>query len=179
MLRTSIVFLIACLLGIFVQSTVIKATIPSATVPDIILVLVVIIALNVRSLAGLFGSFALGLLADFASGQFIGPNAAASIVVFGLVGTIASRVYADRSFALMILVLLCSIAKSLTVLLMYMLYLNEPAIEAWQSIVLERAVVEAVLSAVVAPLVLKLLLFGKPFPATAFRSATSPTFRWG
>jgi len=137
---------------------------------------VVVVSLKFRTVGGVIGVFLLGLLADFASGQFIGPNAAGSIVVFGLVGAIATRVYADRSTALMVIVFICSLAKSSALLLMYLFFLQGALGEYLQTVVLKTLVLEAVLSAAVAPIVLKLLLLGKPFPAV-FRSPSSAAFR--
>jgi rod shape-determining protein MreD len=175
LLRVIILFLIACLLGIFVQSTMIHATMPSAAAPDIIVVLVVIIALQYRNISGVVGAFALGLLSDFASGQFVGPNAAAGVVVFGLVGAIASRVYADRSLAFMFIVFVCSLAKSATVGAMYLIYLSQYTNQIAQFSTLKVVVVEAVLTSLIAPVVLRLLVLGKPFPR-AFHPARSAAY---
>ncbi len=177
MLRACILFLLASFLGLIIQSSVIHGTIPSAPVPDMILVLVVIIALKFRSVAGLIGVFTLGLLSDFASGQYVGPNAAGSLAVFGLVGAIVNRVYADRGLALMVIVFLCSLAKSTVVASMFSLFLENSLSQVVQFSVMKLMLLEALLSAVVAPLLLKLLQVSKPFPA-GFRPAGSGSFRW-
>jgi rod shape-determining protein MreD len=152
-------------------------TVPAAAAPDIIMVLVVVLGLHFRTVAAIIGAFCLGLLSDFASGQFVGPNAAASIVVFGLVGIIATRVYADRAIALMLIVFFCSLAKSVTVVSMYLFYLDDYISELTRFPVLRTIGLEAVLSALVAPLVLKLLFLGKPF-RHFLRSPGGSSYAW-
>ncbi|HQH29116.1 MAG TPA: rod shape-determining protein MreD, partial [Oligoflexia bacterium] len=162
MLRLVCIFTLACLLGVFLQSTLIHGTVPSAAAPDVLMILVVIIALRVRTVGAVIGAFCLGLISDFASGQYVGPNAAASVVVFSLVGAIASRVYADRALALMVIVFLCSLAKSFTLFAIYSIYLDRYLLETLQYTFLRILVLEALFSSLVAPLVMRLLLLSQP-----------------
>ena len=174
MLKAGIVFFLAAIFAFFIQSSVIHNTIPSVVLPDIILILIVAISLKLRTVAGLILSFSLGILSDFASGQYIGPNAAASIVVFALVGGIVNRVYAERGLALIVIVFLCSLAKSLAMGSIYWVYLP---ISFYPYNIVRNILIEALFSALISPLVLKLLLLGNPFP-NSFRAPGSLAYRW-
>lgn len=151
-MRVSLVFLIAALLGLFLQGTLIHGSFPAAVTPDLVLVLIVVLSQRFRNVPSLLGVFALGLFADFASGEFVGPNAAAAIVVFALVGMIAKRVYADHGFTFIVIAFLCSLAKSATVLLLILLYTK---FEWPERRVLQTIVYEAGLTALFAPIVYK------------------------
>lgn len=162
MIRLIIVFLVACFVGLFIQAALVHSSVPAAAAPDFILVLVVIIALNYQTVPGMLGAFCLGLLADFASGQFVGPNAAGAIVAFSFVGILASRVYADKGLAVMVITFLSSLAKSAVYALMHALYVNGATDELMQMKVFQLILLEALLSGLVAPIVIRLLSLTKP-----------------
>ncbi len=171
MIRTIVLFVVAAMLGIFIQATIVHASFPAAAAPDVILILTVILGLRYRSVSGLFGAFLLGILADFASGQYVGPNAAGGIVAFLAVGSIASRVYAERALAVVMITFLCSLIKSLVLVSLFALYIKPDVLNLN---LLNMILLEALFSGIVAPLVMKLI--GYPRGTTASVSKTS--FGW-
>ena len=70
-----------------IQGTLIKPLSPSAIAPDFILMFVVFLALYHPTAVGMVGAFLLGCAGDFASGEFVGPNAAGCVVAFCLSAT--------------------------------------------------------------------------------------------
>lgn len=157
MFRLAATFLFVAFVGLFIQGGIIKSALPAAVAPDMIVVLVATIGLRFRSVPGLLGAFCLGLLEDFASGQYLGPNAAGVVIAFLLSGLIANRVYADKGVALFFIVVFCSLAKALTRLSMLLMYVGtvRPDQDALWTIVFE-----ALLSGVCAPIIVK-LMFGR------------------
>ncbi len=162
-MKLTLIFSLFCLIGLYIQGTLIKALAPGAVVPDFIIVLVMFVALNFPSVLGIVGAFALGLAADFASGIFLGPNAAGAVCVFMFTAFVAKKVYAENFIAIAILGFLCSLAKTATVVLLLSLYVNVDVISGNTVTVF----VEALLTAIVSPIVMKLLQFTR-------RGASSP-----
>lgn len=177
MIRVWLLFLVACFAGLFIQGSLIHSTIPSAPAPDFILVLVVIVALRYQTVGGVCGVFVLGLLDDFASARFLGPSAAGAVVAFLLVGVIASRVFADRSFAIMLITFICSLAKSFVYVLMYAIYLDNGLAQVAQLYVLQIVLLEALFSALVAPIILKLITVSRQLPRAGHMAGNS-SYRW-
>lgn len=174
-MRIFVTFFLAALIGLTIQASMIHTSSPAAVAPDLILVLTVAIALFYHSPGGAIGAFLLGLLADFASAQYLGPNAAGCVIAFCLVGLIANRVYADKLFAVFIIVFVCSIAKSLVTLSVYEFYLPEFALPEG---VFRTMALEALFSAVLAPFVLRLLRARVSGGAGASKMQAAPSFRW-
>jgi rod shape-determining protein MreD len=172
MIRTALIFFFAAIIGIVVQSTVVHSSFPSVAAPDVILILTVVLGMRYRSVAGLFSAFLLGILADFASGQYVGPNAAGNIVAFLAVGSIASRVYAERVLAVAMITFMCSILKSLVLIALLALYVKTDIIGVN---LLNIVVLEALFSGVLSPLVMKLI--GHSRGANVAVSSAS-SFRW-
>jgi rod shape-determining protein MreD len=148
-------FFFVALFGLMFQASIIKTPFPSAISPDLIVVLAVILGLRYRTLFGLLGAFSLGLLSDFASGQYLGPNAAGAVSAFLLAGVIANRVYADKGLALFIIVSFCSLAKILVVLGMISGFLVK---FSFDSEIAFKIFIEAVFSGAIAPLVVRVVL---------------------
>ena len=174
MFRHCAVFVVLSLFGLFVQGALIHSFFPSAIAPDIILILIVILARQSHTLPALLGAFFLGLLADLASGVLLGPNAAGAVVAFGLVGAIARRVYAERYIAVVILTFVCSAAKSLTAVLMVVLYVGKWTLP---QDALRVVLIEAAASALLAPVVLKGMLWVSKVRAPR-RLGGVNTLRW-
>ncbi len=175
MLRLILTFLVAGLLGLFIQSSVIRSSFPAAPVPDFLLILVIAVSRHFHTPLGAVGAFALGLLADFGSAQYLGPNAAGSVVAFYIVGLIANRVYADRAPALFIITFLCSLAKSAIAILFFELYLKDFVLPAGS---LRIVLYEALFSGLLAPIVLRLLRVRvSPSSMSTNKMQSSPLFR--
>lgn len=174
MLRLVVVFGLACLLGLVIQAVLIHGLFPSAIAPDFITVLIVYIALHHRTPLGAVGAFSLGVLEDFASGQFVGPCAAGAVVAFIVSALIADKVYAERLPALVALTALASTAKAFTFLGVIALYVRVNLLSAP---VVWVVLAEALLSAVVAPIVVKLLQPGRQY-ASVKQFAARESLRW-
>lgn len=153
-LRTIIVFAIAVVFGLFVQGTFVRSFAPGAYAPDIILILVVMVALSAPTTWGVVGAFVLGLLADFSTALFLGPNAAGAIVAFCFVVFWSRKVFADRWFAVSALTFVASNLKSIVCLIMFALYAG---VDFLNFNSLQILFVEALGSAFLAPIVMKLL----------------------
>ena len=161
MVRTSFLFLLIALVGLFLQSVMRGELV--AVVPDIVLVLVVIVALLYPSVPGLLACYALGLLADFATARFLGPNAAGCVVAFALAVTVSNKVYADRLVGVAMITFLCSIAKALTLLSMLSAFLSSHQPHAFAA---KTILLESLFTAVLAPPVVWLLGVGRSFGKT-------------
>lgn len=175
MIKQIIVFLLFFLVGLFFQATFIHSLAPAAIAPDIVLILIVSLALSYRSVPALVGSFLLGLGADFASGQFLGPSAAGAVVSFMLVVVIANKVYAQKVAAQSILTFLCSIAKSLTYITLIALYTN---VSLFSKSTINLILLEALISALVAPIVISVLRWSGAASTARRNSATESSMRW-
>ena len=104
--------------------------------------------------AGVLGAFLLGVAGDFASAQFVGPTAAGAVVVYGLTVIVSSKIYAEHPFTMAMLALFCSLADSFTYVLMVGFYVDVNLLTA---AVFRGIGIEAALTALVAPFVIKLL----------------------
>lgn len=178
MLRVSLLFLLVCIMGLFIEAAVVHASFPHAIAPDFTLVLVVILALYYQTVTGVLGAFFLGLLSDFASGQFVGPNAAGSVIVFCLVGMIASRVYAERSIAVLLITFICSLMKSATFIMMQILYVDNAFAQIFRLEIGKLVLWEALLSALVAPIVLRLLVWSRQLSHHSRNPGRASFGRW-
>ena len=179
MFRTSIIFIVLALVGFFFQGTMIRNSCPTAPVPDVIAILVVIIALRYWSVWGLIGCFLVGLLADLASGHLLGLNAAGAIVAFAFAGFVSARVYADRFPAIMLIALFCSLVKTATCLAILFFLTSrhgfEHALFTSESAVMILA--ESVWNAVLTPFLLR-GLYGKSGTSLGAFAHGTESFRW-
>ena len=152
--KVIIVFTVACFLGILVRATLAHTLYPVVFAPDFILVLVVALAVKYPSSRGVFAAFLLGLVSDFASGQFLGPSAAGCVVAFWLVVMVSTKMYADKAPAVMAVTFLASVSKSLTYLLILVLYADLSVV--YRSVLL-LVLYEAILTSIFAPIVIHAL----------------------
>ena len=158
MFRESIIFLLLCFFGLLIQATLVHASFPSAVAPDLILLLVVVLALRHQSVLGVFGVFLLGATADFASGHFVGPQAGGAVMAFFLVTMLSGKIFLDHLVSFSFIVFICGLVKSLTMLLLISLYTNSPV---FRTDVLKTVLYEALLTAVLAIIIGKLVHLSK------------------
>lgn len=153
MIRTAVIFLALLLFGLFIQATFIHGLFPSAPAPDFLLILVVMLGLNYKSPGGALGAFILGILADFASARFVGPNAAGAVLAFYFVVVISGHTFVDRGAIGGLVAFVACCVKSISFLLMRWIYVGvSPAMTDVTALL-----IEAVLTGVLAPFVLHLL----------------------
>lgn len=165
-MRITAIFLFFTMIGLFISASVFHATFPAAVAPDFILILGVALAFYFPGKWGLLLAFSLGVLGDFASAQYLGPNAAGLVVAFCLVGMISNRLYADRFIALMILTFICSLAKSLTIFSMYFVFLPDKRTIFYP--LFQTILLEALITAIMSPIVLALLRSNKEIANSSF-----------
>ena len=154
MVKRALVFILAFFLGLVIQGAVIRSLLPSIPAPDFILVLVFYIALYFRTPWGVISAFGLGLAADAASGQFLGPQAAGCVVAFLVVLFFVDRIYAERGFAVVVVAFAASLGKSITCALLLCLYAK---IDILTGMVMKTVLLEAIFSALLAPVLFWIL----------------------
>lgn len=161
MIRTAVVFLVALILGLFVQATWVHYLAPSAIAPDFILILVVYIGLRHRNMWGALAAFALGIAGDLASARYIGPHAAGCVSAFFFVTVSSSHMFAEKDVVTGFLTFLASLVKSTVFVLMIHFYLSVPLSlrDGW------IIGMEAFITAIITPIVLRLL---RPARSTSF-----------
>lgn len=154
MMRISTIFVLIALLGLAAAASIVHLSFPGLPAPDFVLILVVALSLYYHNIFGLIGSFLLGLLADFASARYLGPNAAGAVSAFLFVGIVANRVYADKVFAVFIIAFLCSCVKAATAILLLTFCVPHYHVPAEA---VGTMIGEAFASALISPLVFRLL----------------------
>lgn len=174
MLRVVAVFVVSAFIGLLINATLVHSSFPGSIAPDFILILSVAISFFYHTPLGVVGAFLLGIAADLASGLYIGPNAAGCVVAFCLVGMIANRVYADKIVAVFIITSICSVAKSFTFLLLVFLYVPDRVLP---EDILRLVLAEALLSGLVAPLVLRAIR-GNALSMSMPRMQGTPSLRY-
>jgi rod shape-determining protein MreD len=155
--KNSLTFFFALLVGLAIQATVVHGLFPQAIAPDFLLILVLYLGVNFRSPFGAVGAFLLGLCADFATGKFVGPFAAGSVLAFALTVTLSNRVYAEKGFALVIIAFLACVVKGATYFIFEAIYPKIPL----SSSVITTILAEAGITAILAPIIMRFLLWGR------------------
>ena len=168
-MRLALWILAIALIGAVLNAAGVRSIAPSALAPDFALILTVVIAFYHSTPLGLLGAFSLGILADFSSTLVIGPNAAGCVVAFCTVGLIANRMYAEKWVAVMIITLVCSIAKSVTYLGLMSIYFPGRSGDE----VIHRLLGEAIVTAMFSPVVIAVLRRQAFRPAAFGKSAKS------
>ncbi len=156
MLRTIFIFFMLSVAGVYIQSSFFPKVFPFSLSPDFILVLVVWIALFKEERSALLGAFFLGLLSDFASGLYLGPQAAGSVLACMLVQGVSRHVYADRFFSIAMVSGISSLVKQLAARI---LVLSFTGFQSIFDISLYVLFGQAALTAAVAPLIIHYVLF--------------------
>lgn len=153
MIRQGITIILALIAGLVIESNVFHGADPSVIAPDFLVILVVYVGLTQKSPWGAGEAFLLGLASDFATGKWIGPNAAGAVLAFCLTVEISNRIFAERGPAVIVVAFLASLVKLVISALMIMLYSDAQHLTAE---ILGGMLFEAVFTAAIAPLVLRL-----------------------
>ena len=175
-MRNVAIFFCAFILGLVIQATVFHTMFPASIAPDFLLILVFSLALNDRSALGAVGAFFLGLGGDFASARFVGPTAAGMVVAYCVIVACANHVYAERGPAVVIITFLASLVKSAVYALMLAVYTS---VDVLTQHVLLLVFGEALVTALLAPLVLKLFHTGKGHGGVINQVQISEAYRRG
>jgi rod shape-determining protein MreD len=155
MLKTILVFFILSVSGIYLQSSLLPRILLLEIAPDFILILVVWVALSSEVRSALLGAFFLGLLSDFASGVYLGPQAFGSVAACVLVQGFSRHVYADRSLSIAMVAGIASVIKQLSAIIMVISFTG---FQLFFDLSILLMAGQAVFTALCAPLVLKFIL---------------------
>ena len=151
MKRTVWVLLLGLII-IWLQGAVLRPLVSdNGVVPNLMLMLVVYLAFYEVTPYGALLAFLLGFEFDLFSGVRLGPWAGSFVLVFGVLACFAQRMFVESALATALAVLLSSFAASLVYLLCT--YELHPPSAGRMAIV----VMEAFLSAVIAPFAFRLL----------------------
>jgi len=152
--KTILLFFVAFICGIFIQATLLHSVQPEIVAPDLLMILAVFLGLRARNASGAIGSFVIGLGADFASAKFLGPYAAGSVVAFAATVFVANHFFSEKWFTVLMTAFIASLAKNLTQATVLAAF-TEINLFQWQFVFI--GLLESVLTAVCAPVVIKLL----------------------
>ena len=150
-------FLLYFVIGIFLillQSTFLHLLPFGPVVPDLVLVLCVYLGLHHPTVGAAVGSFLLGYSIDVVSSRLLGLNAFAMTLVFLAVYFSARSIWLHHPVVSSLIVLFAALVKGVALVLVWVVFLNT---EGFWSGAVRYIIMEALLAAVLAPLVFSLL----------------------
>jgi len=163
-------FLLFFLVGIFLlllQTTLLHLLPIGPVIPDLILVLCVYLGLYHPSVGAALGSFLLGYSIDIVSSPILGLNAFAMSLVFLSVYFSSRSIWIQNPIVTSLVVLLAALVKGAAVVLVSAVFLS---IEGFWIGAARYIIMEALVAAVLAPLVFFLLRRGQNY-IEKFRAA--------
>lgn len=149
--KRCIFVLLLGLVAVFIQSTILKAVLPSIIIPNFLIILLVFLAFYETSPAGVCTAFLLGLEFDLHGGILLGPWAGSFVAVYCALASLSQRIFVDSALAAFTVVLFSSFLSSF--IFVVLVYEFQPV----QLSLLYTAFVEALLNGIVAPLLMALL----------------------
>jgi rod shape-determining protein MreD len=145
------------LVATWIQGAVVRSFVSDyGVVPNLILIIVVYLAFHEVNSFGAFLAFLVGFEFDLFSGIRLGPWAGSCVLVFGLLACFAQRMFVESALATVVAVFFSSLAASIVYLLCT--YELHPLTSGRVLIIL----VEALFSAVLAPVVFRVLRVAIP-----------------
>ncbi|MEW6270846.1 MAG: rod shape-determining protein MreD [Thermodesulfobacteriota bacterium] len=167
-MRPLLIFALAGVLAVVVQTTLVQRLgfLPAA--PDLILVLTVYLGLHYHSPAGAVGAFLLGYLLDTFSGAVPGLYCLTMTLVFGVVYLVSKRLWMENPMSNIAAVALGSAVKVVTVVLYFAV---ASARTVSLVVVLRTLGIEALLALVCAPAVFSALDSYVPRPVRSSHAA--------
>lgn len=112
-LRRLLLILPLSLLIIFVQSTLLRAILPSFLVPNLLICTVVFLAFYCPSAFGAVLAFSIGLLVDLYGGVMLGPWAGAYVIVFLLFALFSQRIFVESKLVSSLVVAAATVMANL------------------------------------------------------------------
>lgn len=156
------VYLFGTLIGLILQTSILRDLIPLGMVPNFALIMIVHIAFFWQRQSAVWLVFLLGLLVDlFGSAELLGPHASAAVAVYLGITIISKRLYMESDITILVVVFCTSLFNTLVVSLVHNQFKDDSSVA---SIMLHHAPFEAIGSAIFAWLVfsgLKRLGMGK------------------
>lgn len=149
-MRSLLIFVVAGVLAVVVQTTLVQRLgfLPAA--PDLIVTLCVYLGLHYHTAAGALGAFLLGYLLDTFSGAVPGLYCLTMTLVFGMVYLVSKRLWMENPMSNIAAVALGSVVKIVTVVL-YFAIVATRSVNWW--FMLRTLTIEALLALVCAPAV--------------------------
>lgn len=115
--------------GLVFQASVLPVFVDSRFKPDLLLVVMVLLALRVPHAPGAPLAWFLGLLKDVFSGLYLGLNAFSFLIIFLAIKSVAARLYAESGFVFVVTVTAATLAgTALNLLMLVMFTKNAPII---------------------------------------------------
>ncbi|HEV7733229.1 MAG TPA: rod shape-determining protein MreD [Candidatus Binatia bacterium] len=149
-MRRALAIVVAAVLAMVLQTTVFPALLPTAVVPNLILVLVVYLGLQQHGVAGAAGAFLLGYFLDTFSGTLLGVNAFALTAVYMAVYLVARTLWTEGGFPAMAVVFAAACVHGVAAITIT--WLIEAGAPLWHH-ALRYGLLEAAVAAIVAPAV--------------------------
>jgi rod shape-determining protein MreD len=155
--RVTILLAVAALVAMLVQTTLGVVLAPvTEVVPNLVLVLVVYVGLRYHGVAGVVGAFALGYFLDTFSGTVLGVQASACTAAYVVAYLIARTLWTEDGLTAMIVVFLATLVHG--VVAHAVVVLVDRDWPGWL-LVLRRGLVQATLTALVAPWVFRFVVW--------------------
>jgi len=164
-MRFSLLIFLVGLLMVLLQSTFLHLF---PVVPDLVLILCVYWGLHQPTAGAVLGSFALGYSLDVVSSPILGLNAFAMSVVFLTVYLSSRSIWMYSPFASTLVVLLAALVKGAALVVAWAIFLTT---EGFWTGAVRYIIMEALVAAVIAPLVFALLRRGQSYLENVRRPA--------
>ena len=164
-MRFSLLIFSIGLLMVLLQSTFLQLF---PVVPDLVLILCVYWGLHQPTAGAVLGSFALGYSLDVVSSPILGLNAFAMSVVFLTVYLSSRSIWMHNPFASTLVVLLAALVKGAALVVAWAIFLTT---EGFWTGAVRYIIMEALVAAVIAPLVFALLRRGQSYLENVRRPA--------
>ena len=149
--RRVLLILLAGMVALFIQGTLLKSIFPQFVMPNLVLSLIVFLAFYEISPLGAGLAFLLGLQLDMYGGLMLGPWAGSFVAVFALFAFLSQRLFVDTPVAAGLIALVaCVLADFIYLILIY-------EVRPFDGFMLKTVLLESLLSAVCAPVVLKIM----------------------
>jgi rod shape-determining protein MreD len=148
---------------VLLQSTLLRLLPLGPIVPDLVLILCVYLGLHHPTVGAAVGSFVLGYSIDVVSSRLLGLNAFAMTLVFLSVYFSSRSIWLHHPVVSSLIVLFAALVKGVTMAIIWAIFLNS---EGFWLGAAKYVVMEALLAAVVAPFVFKLLERGESYCKT-------------
>jgi rod shape-determining protein MreD len=159
-----LIFLIG-LLMVLLQTTILHLF---PVVPDLVLIICVYWGLHHPTVGAVLGSFALGYSVDVVSSPILGLNAFAMSVVFLAVYLSSRSIWPHSYIASTLVVLIAALVKGAVLVLAWAIFLST---ERFWVGAIQYIITEALIAAVIAPLVFALLERGQKYLETKHSTA--------
>ena len=164
-MRFSLLIFLIGLLMVLLQTTFLHLF---PVVPDLVLILCVYWGLHQPTVGAVLGSFALGYSLDVVSSPILGLNAFAMSVVFLTVYLSSRSIWMYSPFASTLVVLLAALVKGAALVVAWAIFLTT---EGFWTGAVRYIIMEALVAAVIAPLVFALLRRGQSYLENVRRPA--------